>query len=92
MPLTEPQVRVLRAMQQGAALTAHFRPGRGPFHTLGGRRLGIVLLKELESQRLIARSGEGAGRGAAGYALTAVGEAALAGWEAGRGPGKLDLP
>ena len=92
MPLTEPQARVLRAMQQGSDLTAHFRPGRGPFYTLGGRRLGIVLLKELEGQRLIARTGEGAGRAAAGYALTAAGEVALAGCEEARSPGPLHLP
>lgn len=92
MPLTDPQARVLQAMQQGADLTAHFRPGRGPFYTLGGRRLGIVLLKELEGQRLIARTGEGAGRAAAVYTLTEVGERALAEWAEGRVPGRVDLP
>lgn len=92
MPLTETQARVLQAMQQGTELTAHFRPGRGPFYTLGGRRLGIVLLKELEGQRLIARTGEGAGRAAAVYTLTERGEAALIAWEAARSPGPLHLP
>lgn len=92
MPLTETQAHVLRAVGQGTELTAHFRPGRGPFYTLEGRRLGIVLLKELEGQRLIARTGEGAGRAAVHYTLTAAGEAALTAWEEARSPGPLHLP
>jgi len=92
MPLTGAQARVLRAMQTGAELTAHFRPERGPYYTLGGRRLGLVLLKDLEGQRLIARAGEGGGRAAALYTVTDAGAAALEAWEAAQGPGPLHLP
>lgn len=93
MSLTEAQARVLQAMRAGSELTAHFRAARGPYYTLGGRRLGLVLLKDLEGRRLIARGAAGgAGRAAAPYTLTGAGEAARRAWEETRSAGGLDLP
>lgn len=63
----------------------HVRPDRGPYYTLAGRRLSVVLLGELEARRLIAR----AGRDRAAYHLTPLGEQVLA---AGERPDPLQLP
>ncbi len=76
-PPDEHEVRVLAALQRGAALVMHRRGERGPYYTLGGRRLSVTLLKALEARRWIAREG-GPDRAAVTYALTAEGEAALA--------------
>ena len=84
-PLPDAHLRVLRALQAGAELVRHTRLARGPYYTLAGRRLSVVLLGELESRRLIAREG----RDHAGYHLTPAGERALA---EGEGTDSLRLP
>lgn len=81
--LTDPQARVLRALRDGAALTMHARSERGPFYTLGGRRLSVTLLKDLERLRFVSRSA-GVSRTAVAYELTPAGLVALAHWEAAR--------
>ncbi|MDL2343252.1 hypothetical protein QOL99_03710 [Deinococcus sp. MIMF12] len=86
MSLTDAEARVLAALRSGADLVRHLRQtGRGPYHTLAGRRLGVVTVKELEGRGLIALEG-GPGQTRATYALTKRGEAALAGWEEERTP------
>ena len=80
MTLGAAGARVLRALREGAELAMHARQtGRGPYYTLGGRRLSVVTLKALEERRFIRREGRGV------YLLTPLGEAALAEWE-GRSP------
>lgn len=80
--LTDPQARVLGALRDGAALIMHTRRERGAFYTLGGRRLSVTLLKDLELLRYVSRS-SGAGRTAVAYELIPGGSAALAQWESG---------
>jgi len=72
-------LRVLEALYSGAELVMHRRPTRGPYYTLGGRRLSMLLLKELEGRKLIAREGSGQGQEQTHYVLTPAGEAVLAG-------------
>lgn len=78
--LSAPQVRVLRALRDGMALTMYMRSERGPYYTLAGRRLSMTLLKDLERQRYISRSAA-LSRSAVDYELTPDGQAALAQWE-----------
>ncbi|UBV42155.1 hypothetical protein LAJ19_11015 [Deinococcus taeanensis] len=77
--LTEVGANVLRALQEGRALTRHDRAGRGPYYTLGGRRLSMPLVKQLEAQRFIARSGR-PGSPVSAYELTPAGTDALTMW------------
>ncbi|WP_102126135.1 hypothetical protein [Deinococcus planocerae] len=84
MTPTQAQARILTALREGAELVIHTRQtGRGPSSTLGGRRLSVVILKELEAQKWIVREG-GPGHTRARYALTPAGEATLAAWETAR--------
>lgn len=76
LALTEPQIRLLKALQEGALLLMHSRSDRGPYYTLNGRRLSVILLKELETLRLIQREGA-SGPAVIAYELTAAGKAAL---------------
>ncbi|WP_045234411.1 hypothetical protein [Deinococcus pimensis] len=76
--LTEAQARVLAALEGGADLVAHRRDERGPFYTLGGRRLPVTLLKSLEDARLLQR--DTARSRASGFRLTETGRAALGAW------------
>lgn len=87
--LPDAHLRVLQALRGGAELLMHRRPTRGPYYTLGGRRLSMLLLKELEARNLIAREGSGAGTGPTAYVLTPAGKAVLAGQNAAEG---LRLP
>lgn len=75
--LPDAHLRVLKALDSGAELVTHRRTTRGPYYTLGGRRLSLLLVKELEARQLIAREGHGPGRVQAHYALTPAGEALL---------------
>lgn len=91
MTLSNAEARVLRALREGAELAMHRRQtGRGPYYTLGGRRLSVVTFKALESRKLITR--EGGAQAKAVYTLTPAGEATLAGWEETRSPDRLLLP
>lgn len=91
MTLTDAEAKALRAAREGAELALHLRQtGRGPYYTLGGRRLSVVTFKGLEGRKLIIRVGGGQAR--AVYTLTPAGEEALANWEAARSPDRLLLP
>lgn len=91
MTLTDAEAKVLRGMREDAELALHLRQtGRGPYYTLGGRRLSVVTFKALEGRKLIAR--ESGGQTKAVYTLTRAGEEALADWEATRAPNRLLLP
>ncbi|SMB91123.1 hypothetical protein [Deinococcus hopiensis] len=68
-------------------MVMHRRPTRGPYYTLAGRRLSVLLFKELEARRLI--SPATSGREKTTYILSAAGEQLLA--EQGRTEG-LQLP
>lgn len=80
LELTAPQVRVLTALSEGAPLLLHRRGERGPYYTLQGRRLSVILLKELEALRLIERE-NGPERAVVAYALTPEGRSALSAQE-----------
>jgi len=74
--LTEAEVNILRALREGAELTRHLRTERGPYYMLAGRRLSMPLVKRLEAQRLIVRTGQ-TGGATVPYTLTSAGMDAL---------------
>ncbi|THF70393.1 hypothetical protein E7T06_07980 [Deinococcus sp. Arct2-2] len=80
LELTAPHIRVLSALQEGAPLLLHRRGDRGPYYTLQGRRLSVVLLKDLETLRLIERE-SGTERAVVAYALTSAGRSTLVMWQ-----------